>query len=210
MVFTKARDNLREADLAFVERTLASTAKEAESLRYLLRDDPESRNMVLDCPALFEALADSRAVQVTSPRLWLYVFLRRALRRHGVDDAKLADYMTEVAVHFRQRHQSPDWSPSSMELFVRADDEPHIVFEKLVDTGDTVLFYCGVFIRELRNRIAKGQAEEVSHYERMGSQNYLRASQCPHAAEYRLDETLVLLGENFHSARLALNDLLSA
>jgi hypothetical protein len=87
------------ADWEFIGRCLALTEGSRNSLASLA-DDPDAVRFVVDQPRLFEALLMGRQAAMVSPELFFLVTVRHTLKRIGVDDIEVADYMAVVCSDF--------------------------------------------------------------------------------------------------------------
>ena len=86
-------------DWNFIRDSLALTQKDRDGIISLL-DDPEAVRMILDHPKLFDAMVMPQKAAFLSPELFFFVMVRHALKRVGVDDLEVADYIAVVCADF--------------------------------------------------------------------------------------------------------------
>lgn len=85
-----------------------SAHRRASHERRLATEGPDP---LLDTPELLERLLTVRSMLVPSEALFFYVVVRHALRKAGVDDRELADYLSAMLLDFGQRDRAwrIDW-----------------------------------------------------------------------------------------------------
>src|SRR2546423_1915375 len=86
-------------DWQFIIETLGLDARGRDGLAKLT-DDPDSVRHILDHPKLFEAVIMSRRAAVLSANLFFFVLVRHTLKRIGVEDIEVADYVAVVCAEF--------------------------------------------------------------------------------------------------------------
>src|ERR671927_876172 len=110
MIRANTRGRLTAADLQLVILLLSrgSAHRRAYLERRLATEGPDP---LLDAPELLERLLTVRTMLVPSEALFFYVAVRHALRRAGVDDRELADYLAALLLDFGQRDRAwrVDW-----------------------------------------------------------------------------------------------------
>jgi hypothetical protein len=208
------RSRFTADDFEFVARTLARDAGDAVSLVDLL-SDPDSRDAVLDHEGLAARLADDGTCLKVSPNLYFYVLVRRALKRRGLEDRGVADYVASVLVAFSARRPMPGASgvvtdaPGHAyvsDLLARLSQAgTHEVFLIRVQTADYALFLSGVFSERIAAWRERRGAPGLSFYEQVGETNYRMASDHPAARRSQVADTLAHLASAFREVRAALN-----
>ncbi|HAM73822.1 MAG TPA: hypothetical protein DCM86_19500, partial [Verrucomicrobiales bacterium] len=97
-------------DVDFITEVLGSRGAGASSscLTQLLADE-SSRDLLLDDDSLLAALLEHRGCLKVSSHLYFYVMVRHALRRAGIDQREVADYVAELLTEFslQQRIAAP-------------------------------------------------------------------------------------------------------
>jgi hypothetical protein len=199
-------------DIAFVADVLAKTPGAGVSLVQLLAD-PETRDMVLDNDALFHALLEQRGCLRVSSHFYFYVLVRHVLRRAGIEDRNVADYVAEVMTEFSRTEQARCMAPGQppLDYFVdmlaalqTADDRTSFCIRAHI--GNHSLFLSGVFAAQIRHREARG-FPELRYYEELGRSSYRLASDHRLARRYDLAPIFSTLSQRFEHTRRALNDL---
>ena len=207
------RDQFTSEDLAFITEALGSETD--RDVLFDLLTDPEMRDMILDQDKLRDViLANPKFLHIT-PHLYFYVLVRQTLRRAGIDDRQLTDYVAEVLTDFSnaegRRRSLPDNVKDSSYLFEmmaalqEADDQT--AFQIRAHIGNRSLFMTGIFAENLKERTRRRGAPDISYYEHMGAANFRAASHHRLADEFEVSEVFEKLGDRFHETRIALNDL---
>lgn len=201
-------------DLAFIVGVLGRRAGEAAALGRLLVDE-ESRDVLLDDPLLLHAVLERRDCLRLSAHFYFYLLVRHALRRSGLTERRLADYVASVLAAFAEAERTYARLPGRLqptEYFVdmlaalqQVDDITR--FHLRVHMGNYSLFLSGVFPERIRFRAERKGAPGLSYYEEMGRAHFRAASDHRLARRYELDGVFHLLAERFLQARRALNDL---
>jgi hypothetical protein len=201
-------------DIDFILTVLGRKKGEAATLISLLAD-PESRDLILDDETIFRALLEQQSCLRVSPHLYFYVLVRHVLRRSGLDDRNVADYVAEMLSEFSHQERTQcaaPGQPARLQYFFEmltalqtADD--HTAFCIRAHIGNHSLFLSGVFPEHIRHRAERRGAPGLSYYQALGRANYRAASNHRLAARYDLASVFDTLAERFEPARLALNDL---
>ena len=111
MIRANTRGRLTAADLQLVILLLSrgSAHRRAYLERRLTTEGPDS---LLDAPDLLERLLTVRSMLLPSEALFFYVLVRHALRRSGLEERDLADYLAALLLEFGQRDRAwrVDWN----------------------------------------------------------------------------------------------------
>ena len=99
VVQANCRTRFTAADFDFIVRSLSSSRRESVSLVSLLTD-ADTRDALLDQPALSEAILSQNNHLAISPQFYFYVLTRSVLRRAGIDDRPLCDYLASLLDEF--------------------------------------------------------------------------------------------------------------
>ena len=202
------------ADVDFIAANLSRKTGDAECVTRLL-SDPESRDAILDDESLFRAVLENRGCLTISSHLYFYILVRHVLRRSGIEDRVVADYVAEILSEYsnieRTKYRAPG-QPEPLNYFFemmmalqRADDRNN--FELRAHIGNYALFITGVFPDRIRVRAEKRGFPDLRYFEGLGQASFLAASDHRLAQRYDLAAVLGTLGERFRTARQALNDL---
>jgi hypothetical protein len=201
-------------DMEFILSVLGARLGSAECLVRLLADE-DTRDQILDDPALFHALLERGGCLRVSTRFYFYVLVRQVFLRAGLDDRKVADYVAELLSDFARTERSRcvvpgqarplDYFFEMLAALQTADDRAS--FQIRVHIGNQSLFLSGVFPERIRYRAERRGFPDLKYYEALGRSQYLAASDHRLARRYDLSTILQTLSERFETTRLALNDV---
>ncbi len=202
------------ADVDFVREVMGSKLSDTECLVRLLADE-DTRDLILDDDALLQALLERRGCLRVSTHFYFYVLVRHVLKRAGVNDRRVADYVAEVLTGFARAEQLRcvvPGQPNGLDYFFEmlaalrtADDRTS--FQIRVHIGNHSLFLSGVFPERIRFRAGRKGFPDLSYYEALGRSQYGIASDHRLARRYQLSGILSTLAEQFQTARRALNEV---
>ncbi len=180
-----------------------------------LLTEPETRDLILDDEALFRALLEQTGCLRVSNHFYFYVLVRQVLRRAGIEDRTVADYVAEMLTEFSHAEQSRCIVPGQttpldyffeMLAALRTADE-RTSFYIRAHIGNHSLFLSGVFPERIRFRAESKGFPDLKYYQELGRTNFRVASDHRLAQRYELAPIFNTLSENFEPARRALNDL---
>jgi hypothetical protein len=201
-------------DIDFILKILGRKKGE-EALLTTLLTDSECRDLILDDERLYRALLEQQGCLRVSAHLYFYVLVRHVLRRAGLEDRNVADYVAEMLTEYSQQERTQcvvPGQPAPLRYFFEmlaalqtADD--HTAFSIRAHIGNHSLFLSGVFPEHILHRAERRGAPGLSYYEQLGRANYRAASTHRLAARYELASVFDTLAERFEPARRALNDL---
>jgi hypothetical protein len=214
VIQANCRVQFTASDVDFILSVFGKHRDDAASLTSLLAD-PETRDLILDDEMLFRALLEQRGCLRVSARLYFYVLVRHVLRRSGLDDRRVADYVAELLTEFSREERRDcvvPGRPGRLQYFFEmltaletADD--HTAFCIRAHIGNHSLFLSGVFPEHIMHRVERRGAPGLRYYQDLGRANYRAASNHRLAARYDLASVFDTLSEKFEPARRALNDL---
>jgi hypothetical protein len=212
MIRANTRGRLTAADLQLVVLLLSrgSAHKRAYAERRLASEGPDA---LLDSPELLERLLTVRTMLVPSEALFFYVLVRHALRRAGVDDRDLADYLATLLLDFGQRDRAwrVDWNDDQRHRYlvdILADLEATDGarrFKVMVHLGNYALWLAGIFPDYIAARHLRKGGPDVTYYDALGRRGFGLASDHALAPEYGLVDVLRVAAERFSALRGALN-----
>lgn len=212
MIRADTRSRLGSTDLHLLLLLLSrgSAVRRRALERRLEREGPDS---LLDDPELPERLLAVRTVLVPSDHLFFYVVVRHTLRRNGVDDRDLADYLAAVLLTFGQRDRAwrIDWHDDHQHHYlvdILQDLEATTGerrFKVLVHLGNYALWLAGIFPDYIAARQLRAGGPDVTYYESLGSRGYELASDHALAGSSGLESILRLAAGRFPAVRTALN-----
>lgn len=214
MILADTRHRLTRDDAQLAARLLAQEiGEDVHRLEARLAD--EGIDAILDDPRLPRALIRNPRGAHASFALFAYVMIRHALRRAGVEDRGLADYVTSVVVNFGRHGRAQRLSESDDEvydaLFELADDLDDRDFRRsfLVRThlGNYALWLSGIFPDYVEARRWRKGGPDLEYYEEMGRRGFELAADHKLAEEYGLAPLFSSAAERFPLLRVALNDV---
>ena len=200
-------------DVAFIVSVLAKNGNEPSLVELLT--DLETRDSILDDPALFRALLEQRGCLRVSTHFYFYVLVRHVLQEAGIKDRAVADYVAEMLAEFSRDDRRQLVAPGQagpLEYFFdmlaalqTADD--YTAFSIRAHIGNHSLFLSGVFPDRIRHRAETRACPNLRYYEELGRMNFRAASGHRLAQRYDLTNIFETLSARFDKTRLALNDL---
>jgi hypothetical protein len=212
MIRADIRGRLRAADLQLVILLLSrgSARRRASLERRLATEGPDA---LLDAPELLERLLAVRTVLVPSPPLFYYVLVRHGLRRAGVDDRELADYLAALLLDFGRGDRAfrVDWNDDQHHRYlvdILADleaSEGERRFRVTVHLGNYALWLAGLFPDYIAARRLRNGGPDVTYYDALGRRGYGMASDSSLADRYGLESILRTAADRFPTLRTALN-----
>ena len=201
-------------DVDFILEVLGRRLGNADCLIQLLADE-ESRDLILDDQALFDALLEHRGCLRVSSRLYFYVLVRNVFKRSDLNDRAVADYVAEVLAAFSESARAQCILPGQanpLDYFFElatalqtADERTGFLLRAHI--GNYSLFLSGVFPGRIRFRAEARGFPDLKYYEELGRTHYRIAGEHRLAQRYHLEAVLKTLAERFQTTRRALNDI---
>jgi hypothetical protein len=201
-------------DVDFILSVLGTKTGGAQCLVQLLTDE-DTRDLILDDDELFRALLEQRRCLRVSNHLYFYVMVRHVLRRAGIQDRSVADYVAEVLCEFsrteRARYIAPggdqgiEYFFEALAALQTADDRTSFCIR--THLGNHSLFLTGVFPDRIRFRAENRGFPDLRYYEALGRASFRVARDHRLAERYSLASIFDTLADRFQAARLALNDV---
>ena len=214
MIQPNCRVQFAAEDVDFILSVLGQKIGNAECLIKLLSDE-ESRDLILDDDALFHALLERRGCLRVSSRFYFYILVRHVLRRSGVEDRGVADYVAEVLAEFAQAERARCITPgqiNSLDYFFEmlsalqtADERTRFFLRAHI--GNYSLFLSGVFPDRIRVRAERRGFPDLKYYDSLGRTHFRAAGDHRLAQRYDVAEIFSTLSERFETTRRALNDI---
>jgi hypothetical protein len=208
------RTQFTAADIDFIVSVFRTSEESSEHLIKLF-SDPDSLDALLDHDSIFRALLENTGFVRVSRYFYFYVMVRHVLRRSGIEDRSVADYVAALMAEFSILQQMRCTLPNETQplnyifemlaALQRVDEKTRFMIRAHV--GNHSLFICGVFPDHIRYRAQFKGAPELEYYESLGSSNFKVASDHQLAQRYDLAPIYSILSEKFHAVRLALNDM---
>jgi hypothetical protein len=214
MIQPNCRVQFAAEDIEFIVSVLGAKIGDANCLVKLLTDE-ESRDQILDDPALLHALLERRGCLRVSTHFYFYVLVRHVFQRSDIKDRAVADYVAEVLTEFARaeqmrvvvpgQSQGLDYFFEMLAALQTADDRTS--FQIRVHIGNHSLFLSGVFPERIRFRAEKKGFPDLKYYEALGRTQYRVARDHRLAQRYELTNILGTLSERFDTTRRALNEI---
>ncbi|MBV9491697.1 MAG: hypothetical protein JO069_18550 [Verrucomicrobia bacterium] len=211
MIQPNCRARFTADDFAFIVQVLTKHQRQAVSLVDLLTDE-ETRDQIFDHDALVRAVLENTTNLTISPQFYFYILARRVLKRSGVTDRNVADYVAALLEHFTRmrRLQAPVENVQSNYLsdllLALRDATPYQTFLIRAYIGNYTLFVTGIFYENIERRSQRG-APSCAFYETMGRRSFHAVASHNVARRFEMSELFESLADRFHDCRLALNRL---
>jgi hypothetical protein len=209
---TGCRYRFTPNDWRFIIDSLGNSERGRQSLASLV-EDPDSVKQIIDHPKLFEAVLMTGGAAMMSPNLFFFVVVRHTLKRVGVDDLEVADYLAVVCAEFGLRsgqsaHAGEQvlTSPYSIDYQValnRASGSERFFLH--VQCANQFMVLTCLYPSFLHRRAVRRGAPDVDYYEQVVVDHLRAAGRHALAEEFDLDTTLMRLSESFPPVRRAMN-----
>jgi hypothetical protein len=200
------------ADWQFIIDSLGQGERGKASLASLC-DDPESVQHIVDHPKLFEAVVMKQGTAVMSPALFFFVVVRHTLKRIGVEDLEVADYMAVACAEFnlpesmrnpQTRADIPSlYSADYVDALERARG-PERFFIHVQCANQFLVLTC-LYPSYLHRRAERRGAPDVQYYEQIVVSHLQAASHHALADEFALHDVFKRLSQSFPPVRRAMN-----
>jgi len=214
MILANLRQRLTPSDWEFVHAVLArgDQRRRAELERRAVAEGPDA---LLDDAELPELLRRAPEHGQPSAQLFIYVTVRHALRRIGVDDVRLADYVGAMVFEFGMRGRA--WRVAThddaeyhylVDILAAAESTPgRRGFLLGAHLGNFSLWLAGIFPDFITERRVRRGGPDLSYYEALGAHGFRMASNDELAERYDLTDILEGAATRFSEIRVALNRL---
>lgn len=213
------RAGLTLQDFEFVVEALKSRHESVSILD--LAQDESFRDKALEDEAVYQRLIDHCSCLTVSPRFYFYVTTRKALSNAHITEREVADYIASILVSFtdlkflKNRLLKQGFSeeinqpfPYIVDLLKAAAEAPH---EKAyfirIYLGNYTLFLSGLFPERVQVQRERRGSPDLDFYERIGQSSFYHASHDTLAESAHLSHLFEEISSEFHSIRIALNDL---
>jgi hypothetical protein len=211
MIQPNCRARFTAQDFEFVVRVLGRDSQQKVSLVELLTD-PEMRDQVLDHEKLCRAILENTGNLTISSQFYFYILARLVLRRAGIEDRTLSDYVAALLERFSSTRQLrapvPEASTTYLSdlLMALKGASPYQAFLIQSHMGNYALFVTGIFHENIELRRQRG-APGCSFYEELGRTSFHAAASHDLAKKFELGPLFETLADRFRDCRLALNQL---
>ena len=200
------------ADWQFIIESLSHTERGRAGLESLC-EDPESVQTILDHPKLFEAVVMKPCTVAVSPARFFSVVVRHTLKRIGVEDPEVADYVAVACVEFKMPAAARAASPTAEIPSLYSADYidalesargPERFFIHVQCANQFLVLTC-LYPAFLHRRAERRGAPDVGFYEGVVVSHLQAASHHALADEFALHDVLQKLSEAFRPVRRAMN-----
>lgn len=214
MILANTRGRLDAKDLRLV-LLLLSRGSPVRQAGFERRLEAEGPDPLLDDPALAAGLLEVRSLVLPSQALFFYVIIRDLLRRSGVDDRELADYLAALLIEFGRRDRAfrVDWHDDQVHRYLvdivadLAATEGERRFQVMAHLGNFALWLSGLFPDYIAARRLRKGGPDLSYYDALGRRGFALASDHALADRYQLDGVFRSAAEHYDEVRRALNQL---
>lgn len=212
MIVANVRHRLTRDDaqlaLRLIARGSSRTWDDAESA---LRD--EGFDTLLDDPRLLEGLVRTPAGAAASWPLFCYVIVRHALRAHGTDDRRLADYVAAVLEAFATRDRAHRIAPTDDERYdtlaalVRDAEsgDARRAYLVRIHLGNYALWLAGCFPDRIEAQRHRRGGPDLDYYDTLGARGFSLAAEHRLAHEQGLSPLFAEAARRYVALRVALN-----
>ena len=201
-----------QTDWNFIFQTLALTDRGKQSLSDLCQD-PETVALILDHPKLFENLVIRNGSALLSAELFFFIVVRHTLKRVGVTEVSVADYIAVVCADYgcrpsggrqeAERQVESFYSHDYLNSIDRASR--HERFFLHVQCANQFLVLTSLYPDFLKRRAERRGAPGLDFYEGMVISHLHAASRHVLAEEFAMVSVLSHLADAFPPVRRAMN-----
>ncbi len=201
----------KPADWRFIGDVLSLSERNCNSLA-TLGDDPDAMRAIADQPRLFEALLMGQRAALVSPELFFFVVVRQTLKRIGVEEIEVADYMAVVCADFgvptnphadREQEKASLYSVDYLQALENAGS--HERFFIHVQCANQFLVLTCLYPSFLHHRAERKGAPDVKFYDGVVMNHLEAAGRHILASEFALHDVLIKLAAAFPPVRRAMN-----
>jgi hypothetical protein len=215
VILPNVRERLTPADMDLVVRLLAggNAVGERGCRERLAEEGPDA---LLSEPTLFDLLLGAPGLAAPAATLFLYVAVRGALRRVGIDDAELSDYLSALLLEFGMRDRALRIAPADDQVYRYVSDivadldavaDARRAFLLRAHLGNFSLWLSGVFPDCITERRERRGGPDLRYYEEMGARGFRLASDHHLAHQWALAPIYDRAAESFERLRVGLNRL---
>ncbi len=211
------RGQFTPGDFQFVSQALATPGGQEAKLLELLESEAE-RDLVLDDEQLYAAVIDETGFLGISAAFYFYVLTRRCLKRAGLQDREVADYVATVLLSACRTESftcgAGAGAAGSRQLVYLSDvllkiqkAGPAEAYRLRNQVADYALFLSGILLERVRAQAERRGAPGIGYYEAIGQSSYQAVAAHPVTRSSRMQVVFLILAEEFTRIRMALNTL---
>ncbi|UCD23088.1 MAG: hypothetical protein JSW51_08450 [Gemmatimonadota bacterium] len=214
MILANLQERLTPKDLEFVVQALSQDDEQSRTeLEQLLMQ--QGVDALLDRPELFELLRDSQEIGSPSPELFICVAVRETLRRVGISDTRLSNYVGALLYEFGLRDRAYRISQHDDQVYryvadIVADIDQESGRRRFLlqaHLGNFTLWLAGVFPDRISARKQLKGGPGLEYYEAMGAQGFRQAANNHIARSLDVADVYARVADSFATLRVALNRL---
>ncbi len=199
------------SDWQFIFNSLSQTDRGRAGLESLC-GDADSLQSILDHPKLFEAVVMKQGTLAVSPALFFSVIVRHSLKRIGVEDPEVADYVAVACMEFKMPPAALSSPTAEVSSLYSADyidalecaTGPERFFIHVKCANQFLVLTC-LYPSFIHRRAERRGAPDVKFYEGVVVSHLQAASHHALADEFALHDVLEKLSEAFPPVRRAMN-----
>src|SRR3954469_6391192 len=179
VIISNCRVQFTAEDIDFIVEALRPKVDSADCLVKLLADE-ETRDQILDDETLFRSVLEHRGCLQVSTHFYFYILVRQVLRKSGIQDRCVADYVAEVLAEFSRSERMqyvPKGQGGPLNYFFEmlaalqsADDTTG--FYSRAAIGNQSLFMSGIFPEQNPPRAEINAFPVLGHYEQIDRANF--------------------------------------
>ena len=214
MILANLQERLTRKDLEFLVRALSQDDEQRKTeLEQLLVQ--QGVDALLGRPELFQLLRDSQGLGSPSPELFICVAVRETLRRVGIADARLSNYLGALLYEFGLRDRAYRISPHDDQVYryvadIVADIDQESGRRRFLlqaHLGNFTLWLAGVFPDRISARKQLRGGPGMEYYETMGARGFRQAATNRIARSLDVADLYSRVADSFATLRVALNRL---
>lgn len=214
MILANLQERLTAADLEFAVQALSQGdhGRRTECERLLHEGGADE---LLDRPELFELLRESPDLGSPSLALFVCVAVRQTLRRVGIVDSRLSNYVGALLYEFGARDRAFRIAAHDDQVYryvadIVADIDQETGRRRFLlqaHLGNFTLWLSGIFPDRISERQHRRGGPDIEYYEAMGARGFRQAANNRWAHDLAVADIYARAADWFTPLRVALNRL---
>lgn len=214
MILANLHERLTAADLELVVQVLSlGDAERSRGCERTLQE--RGIDELLDQPELFDLLRASPDLGSPSLELFVCVAVRQTLRRAGISDARLSNYVGALLYEFGARDRAFRIARQDDQVYryvadIVADIDQQSGRRRFLlqaHLGNFTLWLSGIFPDRISERRHRRGGPDIGYYEAMGTQGFRQAASNRLAQDLDVADIYSRAADWFPALRIALNRL---
>ncbi|UCG84932.1 MAG: hypothetical protein JSW71_13390 [Gemmatimonadota bacterium] len=214
MILANLQERLTAADLEFAVQALSQGDDERRiECERLLREG--GIDQLLDRAELFELLRESPDLGAPSLELFVCVAVKHTLRRVGISDSRLSNYVGALLYEFGVRDRAFRITPHDDQVYryvadIVADIDQQAGRRRFLlqaHLGNFTLWLSGIFPDRISERQQWSGGPDIEFYEAMGTRGFRQAANNRLARDLDVADIYARAADWFSALRVALNRL---